>query len=262
MGMSSFFISAKNDERIKVWLQSPTEPSDTLLVLCHGFTGDSSGLAAALADHLSEKYTICRFDFRGQGESDGEFASTTISRELEDLGVVISYLQKKYSSSRLVVAGHSFGAAIALLYSQQHHVDGLISLSGEGDLKKAVSLEFNTEQLEDFQTRGDALVENWSKNGRLDSLKVDFLNDMQEHSTTAAIQALHTPVLFLHGDVDEVIPLSQTQELYALANKPKELVVLKGMDHSYGFYGNIDSSKAVADYMSRWLEKIQNNSKY
>ncbi len=47
-----------------------------------------------------------------------------------------------------------------------------------------------------------------------------------------AIRDVHTPVLIAHGDADTVIPVSQGERLYALANEPKVFVRMCGSDHA------------------------------
>lgn len=45
------------------------------------------------------------------------------------------------------------------------------------------------------------------------------------------IGAVDVPVLIVHGDADTVIPFTQGQRLYALANWPKQFVRMAGSDH-------------------------------
>jgi len=57
------------------------------------------------------------------------------------------------------------------------------------------------------------------------------------------IPRVHMPVLIVHGDRDMVVPFSQGQRLYALANEPKEFVRIAGGQHAtlirHGLYDHI-----------------------
>jgi fermentation-respiration switch protein FrsA (DUF1100 family) len=46
-----------------------------------------------------------------------------------------------------------------------------------------------------------------------------------------AIGDVHVPVLFLHGDEDNVIPISLGRRLFELANEPKTSMHVSGAEH-------------------------------
>jgi pimeloyl-ACP methyl ester carboxylesterase len=255
MSVKTLSLKSSNNENIKTWLYSEQNAINGLLVFCHGFTGNSSGLIATLSEILSDQYAVCRFDFRGQGESDGDFATTTIGNELEDLDLVIGAMQDRLNSKPLILVGHSFGATITLLYAQNHRIDGIALLSGEGDLQQAIGLEFSPEQLSSFKAKGSAQVINWSKDGESDTLNVAFLHDMETYSTSKAIATIDVPKLFVHGQNDDVIPVSRTKNLYDLAHDPKQLVILDSVDHSYDFFGNKNGIEPLVNILSDWLKQ-------
>ena len=249
-------IVGDSNERLRLYLDNPS--ARIAVVFCHGFTGSGTGaFSDPLAEYLSKKYFVCRFDFRGQGSSEGAFIDSSITRELEDLGCVMKHIRKEYNPKRVILLGHSFGAAIATLYAAEHSVDGLISVSGEGDLLKAIPYEFSNEQLEELEQSGSTKVGNWSKDGELDVLGKQFLDDMYKYSTSDSIKAISCPKLFIHGVDDEVIPHSASEEFFELATEPKEFVSVDGADHCYNIFGDGSSKvEELAEYIVRWLERF------
>jgi len=65
--MKELFIVNKNNQKLKTFIYDDFS-SDTAIIMCHGFSGSSSGVMfPQIAKALSEEYLVCRFDFNGQG---------------------------------------------------------------------------------------------------------------------------------------------------------------------------------------------------
>lgn len=161
--MKQFKIPTARNEKLESFIYGE-ENTETAIIMCHGFSGSSSGpLSPQIAKELSEKYLVCKFDFRGQGtNTESNFYDSSISLELEDLDYVVNYINDNYSPKNIILLGHSFGCAITFLYAQNHLIQGMVSLSGEGDLEKAIGYEFSKEQLKEFEENGETKYENWS----------------------------------------------------------------------------------------------------
>ncbi len=234
-----------------------TQNRDTSIVLCHGFTGSSSGIfLPRLAEELSERYLVCRFDFRGQGGSEGDFYKSSIAWELEDLGYVVRFVRQRHSPKNTVLLAHSFGAAIAFLYAAENDVQGLISLSGEGDLKKAIGYEFTEEQMRDFEGRGEIPIVNWSKGPEIkDLLGRQFLYDMRRYSTIEAAKKVRCPVLFIHGKKDDTIPYVSTEEMFEVVESPKEVRYIEDANHIYNMSSENPRVGEMLSYVKDWLNR-------
>lgn len=89
------------------------------VMFCHGFGGNKSGklrLAVRLAEQLSlAGIASLRIDFRGSGDSEGDFADTTIQTQLEDAKIALEYLLNlpTIDADRIAIMGRSLGGAIA-----------------------------------------------------------------------------------------------------------------------------------------------------
>lgn len=253
MSFQELWVGA-DGERLKTYLHNPSRGA-RVIIMCHGFSGNSSGpLGTTLAELLSSEYFVCRFDFRGQGQSEGRFYDSCITRELEDLDRIVSYVRKQYAPRELILIGHSFGAAIALLYAADHHIDRLILLSGEGDLAKAVPLEFNDAQLADMGRKGETLVTNWSlgDENNDDLLGRQFLDDLRSYSTIDAADKTSVPTLLLHGTADDVVPCPRSEELHKHING-STFVPLPGADHTYGAFSSQSRVGEAAGHILKWL---------
>jgi hypothetical protein len=115
--------------------------SRDLCILCHGFRSSRADpslvtLAAALAGAAFSTY---RFDFTGNGESEGAFAYGSYWREAEDLRSVVNYW--RFRGWRVVsLIGHSKGGNAVLLYASKYgDVACIVNVSGRFDLSKGMS---------------------------------------------------------------------------------------------------------------------------
>jgi alpha/beta superfamily hydrolase len=61
----------------------------------------------------AQGFAVLRFDFTGLGESEGDFADTNFSSNVEDLVVAAQFLEAEYQAPALII-GHSLGGAAVL----------------------------------------------------------------------------------------------------------------------------------------------------
>jgi len=155
---------------------------------------------------------LCRFDFRGCGESGGSLADTTIGERVEDVGAVVAALRARPElDGRMGLLGSSMGAYVSLFAAQ---ADPTV---------RAVAAWATPASLED-------LVEDPAKLRGLE-LGEPCLAELQTGRCLRAPTDVPR-VLFIHGGADETVPVAQAQRLYAAAPEPKRLRVFAGGDHS------------------------------
>ena len=103
----------RRGERLDVSFH-PGERSDRLVLLGHGVTGNKDRpLLVALAAGLSARGWPClRISFSGNGDSEGDFRESTVTKEREDLRDILARLP---DGLHIAYCGHSMGAAVGLL---------------------------------------------------------------------------------------------------------------------------------------------------
>jgi putative redox protein len=96
-------------------LDRPAGVSKATAIFAHCFTCSKDVLAASrIAQQLAQRgFQVLRFDFTGLGASDGEFANTNFSSNVQDLLAAAGYLRKQGSPPDLLI-GHSLGGAAVL----------------------------------------------------------------------------------------------------------------------------------------------------
>ena len=188
------------------WLPPRTADSPVILYL-HGAGGNISSNAMH-ASHLNKLgYGVLLFDYRGYGQSDGEFPSE--QSVYEDSQTAWKYLteSRQIDPKRIVVYGHSLGGAIAIdLASKEKQIRGMV-----------VESTFTTL----------ANIAQWRY--RVYPVKL-FLN--QTFDSLSKIRGLKMPLLFIHGTSDFSIPDSMSAQLFEASPGDKAFVRIQGAGHS------------------------------
>lgn len=112
------------------------------VVLCHGYMdGKDRFYFPTMADSLLRDARVAslRFDFAGNGESEGQFDFCAYAKEVEDIRASVEYL-RSLGKRVVAVVGHSKGAAEAILYAARFDdVDRVISISARFDMVRGIT---------------------------------------------------------------------------------------------------------------------------
>ena len=125
-------VNFLNDKKQKLCGILHEKSKNKIVVLCHGFTANKNcNFIPPLAEYLSENnFSVFRFDFTGNGESEGEFTEGTYSQENSDLKKAMDLL-RKLGYEKIALVGHSMGGAVSIIRaSSDKRVNCLVSIAG------------------------------------------------------------------------------------------------------------------------------------
>jgi pimeloyl-ACP methyl ester carboxylesterase len=218
----------------------PSKKDDYLVIIGHGVTGNKDRpLLMAIADGLAARGWPClRFSYAGNGNSEGDFAASTITKEISDLQSVFEALPK---GKKIAYCGHSMGGAVGVLTAvRDERLQVLITLAGMVHTKEFCQREF-----------GDVVPDQglmWEDpQCPLSQAYVDDLGHID--STLEAAAAMEVPWLLIHGDHDDVVPVTDSQAAYAVAPEPKKLHIVAGAEHSF----SDQTYQEVVHQIDEWL---------
>lgn len=219
-----------------------TEGSRHIAVLGHGVTGNKDRpFVVALAEGLAAAgIHALRFSFAGNGASEGRFADATISKEVEDLGAVLSVLDG-YS---VCYVGHSMGGAVGVLRaSRDERIRLLVSLAGMVHTHAFAEREFG----EEVPDEGCM----WEEPDC--PLSQAYMDDMAQIDTVVRRGAeIVVPWLLVHGSEDDVVPIDDSHDIFARASGNAELVVIDGADHVFSEHAQVMVAKVVGWLQGQW----------
>lgn len=255
-------IVVVNDQSEKlVGLLHDTGSKDVVIV-CHGFTASKENkIMVNICDALEkEGISAYRFDFSGNGESDGTFAYGNYMKEVEDLYAVVKHFD---GANRIVsaIVGHSKGGDVVLLYASKHHdISTVVNLSGRYDLKKGIAERLGEDFMEIIKKNGYIDVKS-QKTGEVvfrvtEESLMDRLNtDMHE----AALRIdKNCRVLTVHGSADEIIPVEDAYEFSKIIPNHK-LHIIEGANHSFTEHQN-ELVPVVIDYIKSCIQQDKESS--
>ena len=233
-------IRNSHGERLDYSFHQGDGISKRIVILGHGVTGNKDRpFVAALANGLAASgIPALRFSFSGNGDSEGRFIDSTISKEVEDLGSVLDAL----IGYTVCYAGHSMGGAVGVLRaSRDNRIKLLVSLAGMVHTKTFAQTEFGD------VTPGEGFM--WDKPEC--PLSRTYVDDMAQIDSVVDLGSqIAVPWLLLHGTEDDVVPIGESREIFENASEPKELIELEGADHVF----SDESASAMVTKVVGWIQ--------
>lgn len=238
-------------DRLAARLDLPAGPPKAFALFAHCFTCSkdlhaASRLAAVLTDL---GYGLLRFDFTGLGASEGEFANTNFSSNVDDLLAASAWLAEHHRPPQLLV-GHSLGgAAVVCAAAQLDHVRAVATIGAPSDTEHTASLFGRV--ADDIDRDGAADVD---IAGRHFTITKQFLDDLRQGSVVDAAGRLDASLLVLHSPIDNVVGVEHAARLYQAARHPKSFVGLDGADHLLARQGDAEyAASIIGTWASRYL---------
>lgn len=200
----------------------------------------SSRIAQRLA---SLGIAVLRFDFTGLGHSQGEFAKTGFSSNLQDLLLAVDFLREHYSAPQLLI-GHSFGAAAVLaIAGQVVEAKAVVTIGAPADSQQLLN------HLDSIGKENEA---NINLGGRAFTIKREFLEDISAVSLEHAVRKLRKALLVMHAPLDDIVPLDNAASLFQMAMHPKSFVTLDSADH---LLSRQEDADYAAEVISTWAQR-------
>ena len=227
--------------------------SEGAVILCHGMDSEkNSEKLIYLARQLAEQGILAlRFDFSYVGESSGRFADITYSGEVDDLRAAYALIQS-HRPGKTAIFGSSMGGTIALLFAaEEQSISALVTLAAPLHPEHFPQRILSSEQLQQWRARGFTMY-----NGR--RLNVSLLEDLEQLNVKDAAKHILCPVLVLHGDADEVVPVGEAYELDACLPHSKRLLIFEGADHRLS--DPVLMQRALAEALD-WLTQHVRNAR-
>jgi len=171
---------------------------------------------------------VLRFDFSGLGESEGEFADTNFTSNLDDLRAAVAFLRQTHRAPALMI-GHSLGGTATLAVAGEvPEVRAVATLGAPSDTEHLrASLARRAPEI----SEGDADEAQVEMAGRVLRIRRQMLDDLARQSVLEAVAQLGRPILIFHSPVDEVVSINHARRIYQAAKHPKSFVSLDDADH-------------------------------
>jgi putative redox protein len=192
-------------------------------------------------------FAVLRFDFTGLGESEGDFADTNFSSNIEDLVAAAHFLKANYQAPSILI-GHSLGGAAVIRAAHELPEVKAVATIGAPFSPSHVS-HLLADGAEEIERTGKATVR---IGGRPFTVKQQFLEDIRSQKLEDKIKTLNRALLIMHSPQDMTVEIENAARIYQAAKHPKSYISLDGADH---LLSNKQDSRYTGEMIGGWVQR-------
>src|ERR1700691_2258190 len=179
MPAEKFDFPNAEGNQLAALLDRPDGPIRAVALFAHCFTcGKSNRAARHIADGLKlYGIAVLRFDFTGLGASEGEFANTTFSSNVDDLVAAADHLRDMLAAPAILI-GHSLGGAAVLAAAHRiPEARAVVTIAAPFDPAHVVGLF--SDRVAEIASKGEIEV---TLAGRPFTVRRSFLDDVKQQN--------------------------------------------------------------------------------
>jgi putative redox protein len=230
-------------------LELPAGPPRAYALFAHCFTCTKDIFAAgriaeALAGH---GIAVLRFDFTGLGASEGDFAHTNFTSNVQDLIKAADFLREHFAAPTILI-GHCLGGA-AVLAAAPRVPEAVAVATIAAPTDPAHVAHLFTDKRAEIEAAGEAEVH---LAGRPFRIRKQFLDDIAQQNSAAMLGRLGKTLLIFHAPRDQIVDIENAATIFQAARHPKSFVSLDDADH---LLTRRADAIYVADVLAAWTTR-------
>jgi fermentation-respiration switch protein FrsA (DUF1100 family) len=221
-GVEERVLAAPDGARLVAWYGRASTGKPTVLYF-HGNAGNLASRSERVRKYVARGFGMLMLSYRGYGGSTG---APSESNNVADAKIAYDWLiADGVAPEDIVLYGESLGSGVAVQVAAEKPVGGLVL-----DAPYTSIVDVAAGAYPFFPVR-------W------------FLFDRYE--TMTYLPRVQVPLLIVHGEEDEVIPVAMGRAVYAAANAPKEIVTFPNARHSdHHLHGS-------SEEVHRWIDALR-----
>lgn len=236
-------------ESLSACLDKPEGDIRAYALFAHCFTCTKDIFAASRIAKTLKQFGIAvvRFDFTGLGASEGDFANTNFSSNIEDLIAAANHMRTHMEAPKLII-GHSLGGS-AVLAAAAHinEAKAVVTLGSPADVSHVAH---------NFQSARDEIMEQGEAEiclvGRPFKIKKQFIEDLEQVKIQHAVQTLGKALLVMHAPLDQTVGVENAAQIFGWAKHPKSYISLADADH---LISRKEDAEYAAGIIASWAVK-------
>ena len=220
----TYYISSIHKDNIKLYGEAYTQDSNKWVIAVHGYTGTCSQMLSTAMRFYNKGFNVLTPDCRGHGKSEGEYISMGWHDRLDILSWINTLIEKD-ANCKIILYGLSMGGAAVLMASGEDLPKNVKCII-EDSAYTSVCDEFS------YHLKSKYKISSWSMLYLVEficKLKAGFT--FREASTINQVKKCKIPILFIHGELDSLVPTSMAYKLFNEAKCDKELLIVPKAGH-------------------------------
>ena len=226
--MERFEFEGHDGSRLAARLDLPDRTPRATALFAHCLTCSKDIEAARrIARRLTARgMAVMRFDFTGLGHSEGEFANTGFTSNVEDLRLAAAALGTQIAPPQLLI-GHSLGGAAVLAAARAIPSAKAVATIG-APADPAHVLSHLGASLAAIRRDGEGVA---VLGGREIRIGRGFVEEVEAATLKDCVAGLRRALLILHAPRDAIVGIDNASALFMAARHPKSFVTLDDADH-------------------------------
>ena len=231
------------------------QTTDKTLIFLHGFSESRLAGLSYLNIYLNAGYNLLLVDSRAHGESGGQSVTWGVY-EKHDVDQWVDWLRHRFPKGTIGMHGISMGAATALLHA------------GLNEANKRVSFYIADSAYSDLESLlADQMSQRLQLPGNIPpQVLLPYANAVTylrarftfgAASPLRVVQQVTTPVLYIHGEADRLVPASMSQQLYSMTKGQRQIQLFPRADHVSSIYTDRSRYRTVVQGFARSIQESQ-----
>jgi len=253
MRKSTKIIKGSNQREILLDITFPETSNNKLVVFSHGFKGFKDwGCFDLIAQNFAQNgFTFLKLNFSHNGTIVSDplnfvdleaFGNNNFSKELNDLGFVLDWVENNLNISDISLLGHSRGGGISILKAgEDKRVTRVMSWASPSSFLNRMP----EDRIEIWKEKGVAFVYNGRTKQNM-PMYIQFYKDCiankERLNIKKSVRSLKIPHLIIHGESDPTVLVKEAKDLHKW-NMNSELFVVNNADHVFGGSHPYDSTE-------------------
>nr|WP_230501498.1 alpha/beta hydrolase [Sutcliffiella rhizosphaerae] len=220
--------------------------SNRFMIFSHGVTQNTLNSIKYMNIFLERGWNVILYDHRRHGRSGGKTTSYGFY-EKHDLKAVVDWVRESTSEDAVIgIHGESMGAATLLLYAGaiEDGADFYIADCPFSDLEEQLNYRLKM----DYRIPKQLVMPIANT-----FLRIRDKYSIRDVSPINVMENIDNPVLFIHSEPDDFIPLMMTQQLFEKKRGKKKLYVARNGMHAMSYSENREEYEKAID---EFLEEI------
>lgn len=221
-------------------------PANRFALFAHCFTcGKDIAAASRISRAMAARgIAVLRFDFTGLGNSDGDFANTNFSSNVQDLVAAARFLETEYQAPSLLI-GHSLGGAAVLAAAPLlDSIEAVATIAAPATASHVRHLFASSEEAITSDGTADVRI-----GSRVFPIHRQLLDDLERYADASHLGRLDRALLVFHSPLDSIVSIDEAARIYQAAKHPKSFISLDNADH---LLSKREDAEYVAETLVAW----------